>query len=178
MTQKKSTLRNQPPKRRYGAGIAVFIMVIVISFAGWLIWQSGQRKPSGPMFIKEGVLQFTATQGGNALQEIDIEIADDELSRERGLMWRKSMEEGQGMLFIMDEEEMLAFWMLNTYIPLDLIFVDSGFKIVTIRKNAVPQQLDRIPSSQPALYVVEVNAGFCDKFGIREGHYIAFERLK
>lgn len=126
------------------------------------------------MFTKEGVLQFVETPGGKVLQEIDIEIADDDLSRERGLMWRKSMEERQGMLFIMDEEDMLAFWMLNTYIALDLVFVNSNKEIVTIQKNATPQKLDRIPSSRPALYVVEVVAGFCDKYGIREGHYIAF----
>lgn len=126
------------------------------------------------MFTKEGALQFVETPGGKVLQEIDIEIADDDMSRERGLMWRKSMEERQGMLFIMDEEDMLAFWMLNTYIALDLVFVNSDKEIVTIRKNAIPQQLDRIPSSRPALYVVEVVAGFCDKYGIREGHYIAF----
>ncbi|NUQ23646.1 MAG: DUF192 domain-containing protein [Saprospiraceae bacterium] len=174
MAQKTMPPRRRPPNRRLGWAIIALIVLIVIAFSGWLAWQSTHRKPSGPMFTKEGALQFVETPGGKVLQEIDIEIADDDMSRERGLMWRKSMEERQGMLFIMDEEDMLAFWMLNTYIALDLVFVNSDKEIVTIRKNAIPQQLDRIPSSRPALYVVEVVAGFCDKYGIREGHYIAF----
>ncbi len=81
------------------------------------------------------------------------------------------------MLFIMDREEIQSFWMLNTYISLDILFVDAEKRIVTIRPDTTPQSLDSVASDKPALYVVEVNAGFCKKHGISTGDRIEFELL-
>jgi uncharacterized membrane protein (UPF0127 family) len=91
-------------------------------------------------------------------------------------MFRESMDENQGMLFIFDREEMQGFYMRNTLIPLDIIFVNSKKQIVKIHKNARPLDETDLPSMKPAIYVVEVNGGFTDKYKIKEGEYIDWRR--
>ncbi len=131
-------------------------------------------KMSGPAFIKQGELKFISKDGKRIISQIDIELAANDEKRTQGLMWRRKMEENQGMLFVMEQQEMQSFWMLNTYIPLDILFVDELRQIVTIRSNTKPQSLDPVASDKPALYVVEVNAGYCRKFGISVGDKIEF----
>lgn len=129
---------------------------------------------SGPAFIKQGELKFISQDGKKIISQIDIELAANDEKRTQGLMWRRKMEDHQGMLFVMEAEEMQSFWMLNTYIPLDIIFVDKQRQIVTIRSNTQPQSLDPVTSDKPALYVVEVNAGYCSKNRISVGDRIEF----
>ena len=88
------------------------------------------------------------------------------------------MENDQCMLFLMPTEEPQSFWMLNTYIPLDIIFANQSMEIVKIQANRQPQSLQSIPSERPAKYVVEVNAGFCAENGIVEGDRIRFQLLE
>jgi len=122
-------------------------------------------------FKKEGELTFTDSSG-NFLTKIDIEIADTDYDRQLGLMNRKSMEENQGMLFIFPTERYQSFWMLNTLFSLDMLFVNSNKEIVTIHKNTTPTSQQSYPSSKPAIYVVEVIAGFTNKYSIKEGDKI------
>ncbi|MCX7611203.1 MAG: DUF192 domain-containing protein [Ignavibacterium sp.] len=122
-------------------------------------------------FTKEGELVFTDSTG-NQKVKIDIEIADDDYQRELGLMNRKSMQENQGMLFIFPFERYQSFWMRNTFISLDMIFADSNKTIVTIHKNTQILSDQSYPSSKPAKYVVEVVAGFTDKYKIQIGDKI------
>jgi len=122
-------------------------------------------------FKKEGELTFTDSSG-NFLTKIDIEIADTDYDRQLGLMNRKSMEENQGMLFIFPTERYQSFWMLNTLFSLDMLFINSNKEIVTIHKNTTPLSQQSYPSSKPAIYVVEVVAGYTDKFNIKEGDKI------
>jgi len=86
------------------------------------------------MFKKEGELLFLDSLNNKKIK-IDIEIADNDYDRQLGLMFRKHMEENQGMLFIFPAEEMQSFWMRNTDISLDMIFVNAGQKIVTIQRD-------------------------------------------
>lgn len=158
----------------WGIPILIVLFAIGFIFLTMPIWNT--KTPSDPRFQKEGELQFISSSG-KTIQKIDIEIAENDWTRAQGLMWRKSMEPLQGMLFIMDSMEEQSFWMLNTYIPLDIIFADSSLKIVKIRANTKPQSLDPVTSELPAQYVVEVNAGFCEKFEIKEGYKIAFQRM-
>lgn len=163
------------PKRRR---MALLMLLLLIPIIIGIVYTTmpHTKKNMGPKFQKEGTLQFTDESQSNVLANIDIELAETDDDRTRGLMWRRSMEEEQGMLFIMDQQEMQSFWMLNTYIPLDILFIDEAFRIVTIRKNTKPQTLDPVPSSDPARYVLEVNGGYCDRHGIREGHFIKYQR--
>jgi len=119
-------------------------------------------------FKKEGELTITDSVS-NPIIKIDIEIADNDYERQLGLMNRQSMEEMQGMLFIFPEERYQSFWMVNTMFSLDMIFISSGKEIVTIHKDTTPLSEQSYPSSAPAQYVLEVNAGFCESHNIKLG---------
>jgi uncharacterized protein len=116
-------------------------------------------------FKKEGELTITDSTG-NAIVKIDIEIADNDYERQLGLMNRQSMEEMQGMLFLFPQEEIQSFWMRNTMFSLDILFINSKKEIVTIHKNTKPLSEQSYPSSKPAIYVLEVNAGFCERHNV------------
>ncbi len=131
-------------------------------------------KPPKPVFRKDGILRFVDAESLNVISTIDIEVADEEHEREQGLMYRDSMAENQGMLFMMGTEEPQAFWMKNTIISIDIIYVGSDRRIVSIHKNCTPYSLDQVQSLKPALYVVEVVAGYTDKYGIKAGDLIAY----
>lgn len=128
-----------------------------------------------PLFVQEGVLEFHSP--GNApasLLRLNIEIAQDQLERTEGLMWRKKMGENEGMLFVFDFEEPQSFWMRNTYIPLDIIYINEKFEVVTVLRDVpVLNDVSR-PSVKPAKYVVEVNAGIAEKHAIVPGCRIAW----
>ena len=103
-----------------------------------------------------------------------VDVANDPEEQSRGLMFRNSMEWNNGMLFVYKDVEYLSFWMKNTYIPLDMIFVDKDLRIVDIKEDVQPCPLQEdicpsYPSKQPAKYVLEVNAGFVQQNGIRVG---------
>jgi len=91
---------------------------------------------------------------------------------ETGLMYRRTMPETAGMLFRFDRFKPASFWMRNTYIPLDMIFVDKNMKIVQIHRNAEPLSDRLIPVHRETMYTIEVNAGFCERHGIAIGDYV------
>ena len=119
-------------------------------------------------FTKEAEAYITKPTG-DTIQFLHLEIADDDYQRETGLMYRESMEKDQGMLFIFENEEPKGFYMKNTNISLDLIFLNADNKIVSISKNARPQSLETILSEVPAQYVLEVNAGLSDEWDLQVG---------
>jgi len=121
-----------------------------------------------PEFRKEAELVFT-TSGGAFLAQVDIQIADDDIERAVGLMHRDNLGENRGMLFIFAQEETRSFWMRNTHIPLDIIFVNAQKQIVSIHKNTTPYVEEQFSSGEPALYVVEVNGGFTNAHNINLG---------
>lgn len=99
-----------------------------------------------------------------------VEVADDHEERARGLMFRESLPRSAGMLFIYEQPAPLAFWMRNTLIPLDMIFLDETGVVRKIHENAIP--LDETPISggdAPMLAVLEINGGLARKLGITEG---------
>ncbi len=108
---------------------------------------------------------------------IESEVASTRDSRTRGLMWRYTLADGTGMLFIFTREQPLSFWMRNTLIPLDMIFIDAKGKIVSIVENAEPRTLSSRPSTGPATYVLEVPGGYCAKNGVKAGSSVAFEGI-
>ncbi|MDT8324685.1 MAG: DUF192 domain-containing protein [Bacteroidota bacterium] len=134
-----------------------------------------ETEGSAAAFRSDATLYFNDVRG-DTLAAVTVEIAESEQARTQGLMGRKNMAEGQGMLFIFPTEEYRSFWMANTPLPLDIIFVNSAGSIVTIQRNTVPYSEESIPSTAPATYVVEVNAGFCDRHGVREGNLVRWVR--
>ncbi len=108
----------------------------------------------------------------NGVINVSVSIADSPDEQARGLMNVDAMEEFEGMLFEFPYPTMLSFWMKDTYIPLDIIYVDENLKIIEIKSNVQPCGEDPChvyPSSRPAKYVLEVNGGFCNKYGVEKG---------
>lgn len=128
-----------------------------------------------PKFQKEGELSFISSESGNPVTTIEIEKADNDMERQFGLMYRRSMGENQGMLFLFEESTQQGFWMKNTYIPLDIMFVDENNVITTIHQNATPMSEKTLYSKGNAKYVVEVVGGFAEKHGIKEGDRISWQ---
>jgi uncharacterized protein len=129
------------------------------------------------VFQKQGELDIL-TQHEKVISNLDIEIAATEYTREKGLMARTTMEENQGMLFIFDYPQVQTFWMKDTILPLDMLFVDENKKIVHIAYDAVPFSEAQISSEKPAQYVLEVNAGYCKKHNIEVGDKINYHKLQ
>ena len=121
-------------------------------------------KPN-PISSSEVVLQ--ARSGTDV--RVQVELARTEAERARGLMFRRSLESGYGMLFLFPKSDSLKFWMRNTYIPLDMIFVDEAYKVVYIEENAEP--LTETPRGPDTLsrYVIEVPGGWTKTHGIEAG---------
>ena len=130
---------------------------------------------SEPEFVKNGELAFLKADS-TVITSLDIEIADDDAKRERGLMYRRQMELSHGMLFIFEVESLQSFWMKNTYLPLDILYLNAQKKIVRIHENVATLNEMPIPSDFPAKYVIEVNAGFCALYNIRVGDLMTFAR--
>ena len=107
-----------------------------------------------------------------------VEIADSYAKRERGLMFRKHLAEGRGMIFIHDHQAPQAYWMKNTKIPLDILYFDQEHKLVSLQQRVQPCFLgDSCPSfasSGPALYVLELNSGVAEQLGVHVGDELTF----
>lgn len=110
---------------------------------------------------------------------VHLEVADTAEERERGLMFREELDENHGMLFVYEEEAPRSFWMKNTLIPLDIIFLGSDKTIINIEKaypepNTSDSNLERYSSESPAQYVVEVNQNFTERNEIGKGDRVEF----
>jgi len=97
-----------------------------------------------------------------------VEIADSNFKRQNGLMFRKSIPDNYGMLFSFDEPQVLKFWGMNTFIPLDICFLDENFVVKSI-SSIKPHDLNSISSDCPCKFALETNLGFLDKYGIKNG---------
>ncbi|MFO7880838.1 MAG: DUF192 domain-containing protein [Bacteroidota bacterium] len=127
-----------------------------------------------PVFEKDVELRFIDQKTKQIISEIDAEVADEHFERALGLMYRPEMADSTGMLFIFENETEQAFWMRNTIISLDIIYVNSDYEIVKIYKNTETLSDRSLPSGKASIYVVEVNAGYCDEHGIEEGDLVDF----
>jgi uncharacterized membrane protein (UPF0127 family) len=109
----------------------------------------------------------------NGVHSFSVEVVDNDADRAKGLMFRKSLPEGTGMLFDFKIEQDVAFWMKNTYVPLDMIFIRADGRILRIAENTEPMSTKQIPSRGPVLAVLEVIAGTAHKLGIAPGDRVA-----
>jgi len=130
--------------------------------------QSGQIEADGG----KGPTVILNTEKGKT--EVTVEIADTRAERTKGLMYRysESLPQDHGMFFIFEKEDALTFWMKNTLIPLDMVFFDRDYKVVSVVKNAQPckkEPCDLYPSAKAAKFVLEVNGGFADSINLKEG---------
>lgn len=129
--------------------------------------------PEGNPKLAVSVVRFPEAPGA---VEAAVEIADKDKDRMRGLMYRKAMGADAGMLFVFDEEQVLRFWMKNTCIPLDMIFIAEDGTIVGIEENTPTLSEDTFTANCPAKYVLEMNAGWSRKHGIKAGQKASIVR--
>jgi len=125
-----------------------------------------------PELPKGRVLLRDAYGGTHA---VDVEIATTTPSRNRGMMWRRELADGKGMLFVFAKDDEHGFWMRNTLIPLDMLFIDSSEKIVGIVAQATPRSLTNRTVGRPSRYVLEVPGGWSEKRGIIAGSKVEIQ---
>jgi hypothetical protein len=113
-------------------------------------------------------------ENNQALLKLAVAVADSDEKRHYGLMNLKKLDEKKGMIFIFQKPLKVDFWMKNTLISLDIIFIDAEDKILEIRPNTIPQSTDFISSKQKILKVLEINAGLVKKYNIKIGDKIIF----
>ena len=129
----------------------------------------GKPAPPSPMVVIEA--------GGRTLR-IPVEVARTPEERQKGLMFRRELPAHGGKIFLFDEDEVQSFWMQNTYIPLDMVFINSAMTVVGVVENAEPLTTTPRRVEEPSRYVLEVNGGFARRSGIAKGARVTFEHLR
>lgn len=109
------------------------------------------------------------------LLPVTADVADTDESRATGLMYVYQMPEDEGMLFVFDDDQTRSFWMKNTFIQLDMLFINSAGSIVDINERAQPQSTTSYASRAPAKYVLEVNGGWCSRNGVAIGDSVIID---
>lgn len=165
--------------------ISLSLLLVLLLFAGFYVY-SIFRTPKKKIAPKEIVYEtpdpkfrhdanlvvMKGNEGNDTLKTLEVEVVNNERGITTGLMFRKSMAENRGMLFIFPNVEMRSFWMRNTHISLDIVFIDEKKRIVNIQPYTTPLSDASVPSTGPAKYVLEVNAGVAEKYGWKEGDRI------
>lgn len=126
-----------------------------------------------PMPVEQ--LSITTDLGTTTFQ---IEVASTDDTREQGLMYRASMPQDHGMLFDFGVTQPVAFWMKNTYIPLDMIFIRANGTVASIARDTTPLSETVVPSGVPVRFVLEVNAGVAAKLGLKPGDQVVNRLMK
>ncbi|MEM9693187.1 MAG: DUF192 domain-containing protein, partial [Myxococcota bacterium] len=128
--------------------------------------------PDGRPELPRGQVRFDGER------VVEVEIAEEHKWRMRGLMYRRELPENEGMLFAFPRPQRLSFWMRNTCLPLDMLFIDAEGVVVTIQEN-VPTMNDKTYRTRClAKYVLEVNAGWARRHGVKAGDKVVMEGLK
>jgi uncharacterized membrane protein (UPF0127 family) len=117
-----------------------------------------------------------ATKDGRQVT-FQVEVADNPSKRELGLQYRRELPPDRGMIFLFPGESQHSFWMKNTPLPLDMIFISRDKKIVGIVEQAVPFSLDSRSVGAPSQFVLEINGGLSRRYGLKEGDSVRFEGL-
>jgi uncharacterized protein len=134
------------------------VLVILVSFSLAL---HGSVQAAG-----QSTLEIVS---GSGVHAFNVELATTEPERERGLMFRKELPQGQGMLFDFFTDQPVSFWMHNTYIPLDMIFIRHDGVVMRVAENTKPLSDDLVPSGAPVRAVLEVIGGTVRQLGIKAG---------
>ena len=120
------------------------------------------------------VKEINIEREGQIIAVVKAEIADTDATRNQGLMYRKSLPDGEGMLFVYDWDIIMSFWMKNTYIPLSIAFITFDGRIIEI-KDMYPHDLHSVISSRSARYALEVPQGWFSRAGVQPGDIVKFE---
>jgi uncharacterized membrane protein (UPF0127 family) len=135
---------------------------------------TAEPAPARPPAAPARVIVETA---GGATLPVTVELARTDEERARGLMNRRDLAPEAGMLFIFSENEPRAFWMKNTLLPLDMLFIDDGGRVVGLIERAEPLTTSPRDPGVPSRYVLEVNGGWASRHGVRPGDRVRFENV-
>lgn len=156
-------------------------VILYLLFAGIAVSCGNDKKQktvkkAEVSFTKHGELSIHKQDTDSIITTLDIEIADDDYKTQTGLMYRKSMKDNRGMLFVFPDEQMRSFYMKNTEFAIDIIYANAAQEIVSIHKNAQPFDQTSLPSNAPTQYVLEVNAGLSDRWQLEPGDVLKWNR--
>ncbi|WP_445738604.1 DUF192 domain-containing protein [Mariniflexile sp.] len=152
--------------------VVLILSVLAISLSGCKEDKKAVKQTE-VTFKKEGELIIFKVADSTEIK-LDIEIADTDFDIQTGLMYRESLQNNQGMLFVFDDVTERYFYMKNTKIPLDIIYLDANRTMVSFQKNAKPMDETSLPSNVPAKYVLEVNAGLVDAWSLAVGDMVEY----
>lgn len=144
--------------------LARFVLLLFVLLPAEAALAQLQQFPTAPLTI--------LTAGGP--RKFTVEVATTPAQMEQGLMFRRNMAPDSGMLFDFKTPSMATMWMKNTWIPLDMLFVDAQGRIVNIHQRAVPESLATIAAAAPVRAVIELNGGTAARLGIRPGDRVVF----
>jgi hypothetical protein len=155
------------------------IITILILSAGLIACgktgNGNKEQPEGRQLDYSAAISFISSASGDTLSRIEAAVADDQEERNAGLMDVRSLPADKGMIFIFENEGPLSFWMANTPLALDIIFVNKDMEIVRIHRNTTPFSEQSYVSGEDALYTVEVNGGYTVNYDINEGDRIELQ---
>ena len=142
-----------------------FILLILSLCAPTKVWAEGITYESSEIWIESAA----------GRHHFVVEIAETYDQRQRGLMFRSELPQDTGMLFHFGKETKLAMWMKNTFIPLDMLFINKHGIIHRVVENTTPLSLQTIPGGAPTMVVVELNAGVTRRLGINAGDKVVHD---
>jgi uncharacterized membrane protein (UPF0127 family) len=165
--------------------------VAMVLFGSWMLLSSSSQiladSPVGEGMNSTDLMAISGNETVEAnfyssrekITSLELEVANSDEEREKGLMFRKNLSEGTGMVFVWNDSKERGFWMKNTYIPLDMIFVAENGTVLNVEEadpepDTLPPDLETYTSDGPALYVIETNKGFSESKGIEKGTQVVF----
>ena len=155
-------------KRRKFFRQLTYILISAAIFAGILLYARNIEQRSTYFFVKFN------NPDGSISREFKLEIAHTTAARSKGLMYRKELPSNGGMVFVYPREEIQSFWMKNTYVPLDMIFLDRNWRVLGVLHEVPINNTEARKIDKPSMYVVEIPAGTAEEDGIQEGSTAAF----
>ena len=147
------------------------LIAFIFSFAVSIAAASEAMK-----FTVDPEMLMVTTENGGVVYE--VEIADTDIERSAGLMFRQDFPKNRAMLFDFAQTRSVSMWMKNTPLPLDMLFVDENGVVIGIAQNTTPQSLEVISAPKPIRYVLEINAGQAKENGIKPGAQLLHPLLK
>jgi uncharacterized protein len=157
--------------------LQVFSILLLILLTGCTGRSSERTIPTDIKFRADGILDFIGPDN-RLITRIAIEIAESDSAQARGLMGRRSLPDRGGMLFVDRSPSERSFWMKNTPLPLDIIFIRADSTVANVAQHTVPYSEIHIESDGMTQYVVEVRSGFTSRYGIGPGTSVRWTRTE
>lgn len=146
--------------------------LLIVLLPPLLVAATCTGKKSAPKTVPEPTVYIATSQGKEV--RVRVEVARSPEERRIGLMHRQSLDKGSGMIFIFEKQDIQTFWMKNTLIPLDMIFIGTDLEVVGAVQNAQPMSLKPCMVDKPSQFVLEVAGGFVQRHGIGPGTSVRF----